>query len=228
MSQRVFTRSCIFAHQPSVSSCESPRPTLSTSKLHILRRPSFECLRELREDTRAIFLRAGSIYWAERGMEEGSYPHPFRGGKVYYKVMNKKYVAAAVIIVAIFLVAQVPVTTEYGSASLWQRLISLFTGGGGSSVPAAPSNLTASSTPLRGIDLTWRDNSGNEDGFKIERSTSTFGGFSQIGTNPANDNTYLDPHSNLINNTTFHYRVRAYNSKGNSGYSNTASTTYWY
>ena len=35
--------------------------------------------------------------------------------------------------------------------------------------PAAPSNLTADAVTKDRIDLTWQDNSDNEDGFKIER-----------------------------------------------------------
>ena len=36
-------------------------------------------------------------------------------------------------------------------------------------VPAAPSNLTATAVSSTQINLAWQDNSNNEDGFKIER-----------------------------------------------------------
>ncbi len=73
------------------------------------------------------------------------------------------------------------------------------------------------------INLSWTDNSSNESGFKIERSTSATSGFSQIATVGANATSYSN--SGLSASTTYYYRVRAYNSAGDSGYSNTASAT---
>ncbi len=66
------------------------------------------------------------------------------------------------------------------------------------------------------LQLTWADNSNNETGFKIERSTATTGPFSQIATVGANVDSYID--ANLANGTTYCYRVRAYNSAGESPY----------
>ncbi|MDI6791402.1 MAG: DUF2341 domain-containing protein [bacterium] len=84
--------------------------------------------------------------------------------------------------------------------------------------PDAPTNLNAQAFSSRQIDLSWADNSNNETGFKIERKTGAGGTFSQITTVGANvtsySNTGLDP------NTTYCYRVRAYNAVGGSGYSN--------
>jgi hypothetical protein len=93
----------------------------------------------------------------------------------------------------------------------------------GVSAPAAPSNLTASAASTSQINLSWTDNSNNEDGFKIERLNSD-GTWSQVATVGANVTTWSD--TGLTAGTTYTYRVRAYNaSGGDSAYSNTASTT---
>ena len=87
--------------------------------------------------------------------------------------------------------------------------------------PPPPSNLTATPISSSQINLSWTDNSGNETGFKIERGTSSSGPFSQIATVSANVKTYQN--TGLKRNTTYYYRVRAYNAAGNSEYSNTAT-----
>lgn len=86
--------------------------------------------------------------------------------------------------------------------------------------PAAPSSLTATAVSRSQINLSWTDNAGNEDGFKIERSTDGVN-FTQIATVGANVPTYSN--TGLAKNRTYYYRVRAYNSAGNSAYSNTAN-----
>jgi hypothetical protein len=88
------------------------------------------------------------------------------------------------------------------------------------SVPAAPSALTATAVSQTQINLAWTDNSSNEDGFKIERSTNG-SSFTEIGTVGPNVRNFSS--TGLTANKLYYYRVRAYNSLGNSGYSNTAS-----
>ncbi len=73
------------------------------------------------------------------------------------------------------------------------------------------------------LQLTWTDNSNNEDGFKIERGPATAGPFAQIATILANTTSYTD--SGLADATTFCYRVRAFNSTGDSTYTNVVCAT---
>jgi hypothetical protein len=88
--------------------------------------------------------------------------------------------------------------------------------------PAAPTGLTANAAACDQIDLAWTDNADNETGFEIERSTDGVN-FGQIDTVGANVTAYSD--TTVAENTTYWYRVRAYNGGGNSAYSNIASDT---
>ncbi len=89
-------------------------------------------------------------------------------------------------------------------------------------VPAAPSGLTATAASSSQVNLQWADNSSNETGFKVERSTDGTT-FSQVATVAANATTYAD--NSLTGGTAYTYRVLAYNGAGNSSPSNTASVT---
>jgi subtilisin family serine protease len=93
----------------------------------------------------------------------------------------------------------------------------------GSILPAAPSNLTATAISSSQIDLLWTDNSYIETGFKIERKIGETGTYSQAATVGANVTTYSD--TGLNGSTTYYYRVRAYNTTGDSSYSNEVNTT---
>lgn len=89
-----------------------------------------------------------------------------------------------------------------------------------SGVPKAPGNLTATVNSKSKITLSWTDNATDESGFRIERSTNGTS-FSQIASVGTNVKSYAN--SGLSRNTLYYYRVRAYNSRGNSAYSNTVS-----
>lgn len=90
-------------------------------------------------------------------------------------------------------------------------------------VPAAPSSLAATATSASQVALTWSDNAVNESGVKIERSTNATSGFAQIATVTADVTSYVSTGLNAA--TTYYYRVRAYNSGGDSTYSNVANAT---
>lgn len=86
------------------------------------------------------------------------------------------------------------------------------------SAPASPTSLNTNSVSAVQINLNWTDNSTDEDGFKIERKTGTGGTFSEIAQVNANVTSYNN--TGLQDGTQYCYRVRAYNTAGNSGYSN--------
>ena len=87
------------------------------------------------------------------------------------------------------------------------------------SVPAAPSGLSLSARK-GSLTLNWTDNANNEIGFVIERSVNG-AGFAQIAQVGANVRTFTN--SGLNKNTSYTYRVRAFNANGNSAFSNTAT-----
>lgn len=95
--------------------------------------------------------------------------------------------------------------------------------------PTAPSGLTAARISSSQILLTWTDNSSNEQGFKIERRVGA-DPFVQVGNAAANfavqspwtgTLSYLD--RGLERNTTYEYRICAYDTTGDSAYTATAS-----
>jgi LPXTG-site transpeptidase (sortase) family protein len=88
--------------------------------------------------------------------------------------------------------------------------------------PAAPTNLSAVAASTTQINLTWVDNSNDEDGFQIERSLDN-STWSLIATTAANITSFSN--SGLTINTLYYYRVRAFNAGGNSGFSNVASAS---
>jgi len=86
--------------------------------------------------------------------------------------------------------------------------------------PADPSALAAKAASSTAIKLNWHDNSVRETGYKIERSTDG-SHFSQINVVSANTQSYTS--GGLNNGKKYYFRVRAYNSGGNSHYTNVAS-----
>lgn len=85
--------------------------------------------------------------------------------------------------------------------------------------PAAPSSLAAA-TATPGVDLTWTDNSGFEDGYQIERSMDGVT-FYPLAFAPPNTTSYHD--ATASSGATYWYRVWANNDGGSSNTSNIAS-----
>jgi YVTN family beta-propeller protein len=86
----------------------------------------------------------------------------------------------------------------------------------GGTPPTAPSSLAATVEDDDTIELTWNDNSTNEEGFKIERRIQGEGRFQFIDTVGEDDESYTD--YNLSSETTYEYRVCAYTEAADSSY----------
>jgi hypothetical protein len=90
--------------------------------------------------------------------------------------------------------------------------------------PAAPSGLGATALSAMVVRLAWTDNSDNETGFEIERSTTGSGGpFSPLATVAAGVTTYDDAPLSAL--SEYCYRVRAVNAVGGSAYAGPACAT---
>jgi titin len=87
-------------------------------------------------------------------------------------------------------------------------------------VPTAPSNLTAKREKNGQVTLGWKDNSNNETGFQVERSTNG-SLFTVLATTAANTTKYKD--ANAQKRQNYYYRVTAKNNAGLSYYSNTVT-----
>lgn len=91
--------------------------------------------------------------------------------------------------------------------------------------PTAPSGLTATSASSSQIDLSWTDNSNNEDGFYIERSADA--SFTTVSTFSVSTDVTAYSDTGLTHDTQYWYRVMAYNGIGNSIYTASASEYTW-
>jgi hypothetical protein len=90
-------------------------------------------------------------------------------------------------------------------------------GDGGQPPPAAPSDLAVTAVSGGQLNLTWKDNSDNETGFKIEQSTDGFI-YTQTGAVSANVTSYSV--TGLTSRKLYWFRVKACNYAGCSTASN--------
>jgi hypothetical protein len=109
-----------------------------------------------------------------------------------------------------------------GDAASFDNLVVVGSAAPAPVAPAAPSNLAAAAASSAQVNVTWADNSTNETGFKVERSTDGVN-FTQVAAVGANVTTYAA--AGLSPSTAYTFRVRAYNAGGDSAYSNVASVT---
>ncbi|OQP57870.1 gliding motility-associated C-terminal domain-containing protein [Niastella populi] len=90
----------------------------------------------------------------------------------------------------------------------------------GPAAPNAPTSLNGTATSGAEINLSWTDNSANENSFVIERSIDGTN-YTQIGSVPVNTTSYTD-NAGLQINTLYYYRVKAVsNTLGSSSYAST-------
>ncbi len=94
----------------------------------------------------------------------------------------------------------------------------------GSAPDGDPTDLTVVGVTTSTVDLSWTDNSSNEEAFEVERCQgAACSGFVFVGQSAAGVTTFQD--GGVSEDATYRYRVRATNAGGNSGYSNVAEAT---
>lgn len=84
-----------------------------------------------------------------------------------------------------------------------------------------PENLSAQAFSSAGIEIRWSDESDNESGFNVERRAVGTSSWISVGSVGMNFEHYLDIGLNC--ETSYEYRVQAYNQEGTSNYSGIVS-----
>ena len=82
--------------------------------------------------------------------------------------------------------------------------------------PAIPTQVKVTATAYNKVNIVWTDNSNNESGFEIYRSTSSTGTYSIVTTTAANVVSFTD--STVAAATTYYYKVQAINQYGTLGF----------
>jgi autotransporter-associated beta strand protein len=92
--------------------------------------------------------------------------------------------------------------------------------------PNAPSGLGAVPATANSVLLNWTTNSNNQTSFNLDRATDSMFTQNVITENlPATPSSFTDTAAGLAPGGTYYYRIRAFNSAGNSGNSNVANVT---
>ncbi|HAP63609.1 MAG TPA: hypothetical protein DCR93_30340 [Cytophagales bacterium] len=89
-------------------------------------------------------------------------------------------------------------------------------------LPLAPTILNAFQVGPTSITIRWRDNADNEEGYIIERGALGINGYRVVDTTDANAVTFTDDVIEALDG--YVYRIQAYNSAGNSNYSDLSDT----
>ncbi len=80
------------------------------------------------------------------------------------------------------------------------------------SMPGTPTDLAASAASVKTVFITWKDNTGIEDGYELYRSTNHNSNYILIKTLPANTISFED--TGLFSNSIYYYKVKAVNAGG--------------
>ena len=86
-----------------------------------------------------------------------------------------------------------------------------------------PSGLSATAMSSSRIDLGWTDGVSNESNYRVERSPDGSTGWTVVATLPLNSQSYSD--TTVAANTTYFYRVSAFNNISSTGYASASATT---
>jgi hypothetical protein len=112
-------------------------------------------------------------------------------------------------------------SNTYG-ASNFSSVINTY-GDGASHSIAPPTALKASSTASNLVSLTWTDDVGSENYFKVERRYS-WGSYSTVGYAVKGATQFSDSANGLVTATTYYYRIKAI-AGSDSSWSNEVSVT---
>ncbi|QHI68030.1 fibronectin type III domain-containing protein [Tichowtungia aerotolerans] len=112
---------------------------------------------------------------------------------------------------------QVRAIDTLGNIGEWSafRSFTVAGGSGGLTPPAMPVVFSATAVDYSQIDLSWTDSSDNEDGFILNRRAAGESVFTQIATLGSNVTSHSD--TGLSAATEYDYKLKAYNSAGDSG-----------
>ncbi|WP_205503746.1 family 16 glycosylhydrolase [Rufibacter psychrotolerans] len=85
-------------------------------------------------------------------------------------------------------------------------------------LPATPNRAShvAASMAASGVQVDWRDNAANEQGFRVFRASQSHGEYTQIASLAANTRTFID----AAGTRESFYKVQAYNAAGPAAFSN--------
>lgn len=86
-----------------------------------------------------------------------------------------------------------------------------------SQMPKKPSNLIVAASAYNRVNISWTDESNNETGFEVSRSTSLIGTYTNIGSVAAGVTTFVDS-VGLEPSTKYFYKVRSVNQYGQSDF----------
>jgi fibronectin type 3 domain-containing protein len=122
--------------------------------------------------------------------------------------------------------AYVGFTGGTGGLTSTQSILSWTFSPNAAQAPNAPTGLGATPATATSVSLSWMNTAGNQTGYHLDRATDV--NFTQnliTETLPASPSSFTDTVTGLGPGQTYYYRLRAFNTAGDSGNSNTATVT---